>query len=317
MNTIPQITVNKSYPDAPLANYDPLTVGDGLDGVRFVFDLGFAKSYPGGPIATRAAAGDPVDGQPVYNITRQGAGDGNGDIILATENGSTMPFSNGGIDLSNTTISATYGANGVRAPAAACADIWNAAPAGSANVGASQHFLIAGYFKIPTTGNWPAGGTFTDLIACSNLLNGYSSGPEMVTIGMQSGSPYQVSARRQVAAATVEATTLLQPVAGDYGGIVQLAYWRNAAGSVFRLKSAAGTVISAATVFAANTQNFSALRAVWGNPMPFTPGPAGYVGAKVYRGFIENLARSGRSPASVLDADWTRVKARIDAGQFA
>ena len=34
---------------------------------------------------------------------------------------------------------------------------------------------------------------------------------------------------------------------------------------------------------------------------------------RIYRGFVENLARSGRDPETVLDEDWDRVQARIAA----
>lgn len=41
------------------------------------------------------------------------------------------------------------------------------------------------------------------------------------------------------------------------------------------------------------------------------------VNLRAYRLFIENLARSGRDPLAVAEADWLRVQARIVASAAA
>lgn len=313
-NLIPAERVATRYPSNPFPDRDIATIDDN-DGVRFLFDLSFGYCYPAGDLFGRPAAGDPDDGATIRNMTRQGAGSGDGTVKIAQGIGGTgLTYAGGGFDLSGSRTGISAGPTGVAGPAAALADIWAAAPAGAAYPGASQMFLWCGYFKLPTTVDWAASGAVRTIFSASDNINGYTAAPDLLQIAMRVGSPYQIDARRQVAANTVEATTILQPDAADYGSIVQLAYWRNAAGSRFRLKSDAGVVQSAQTVYAANTQDFSALSPVWGHPVPFYNFEEGFNGCRVYRGWLENLARSGRDPATVLDADWDDVTRR---GQFA
>ena len=308
-NTVNAERLGYAVPAANYPDIDDVTVADN-DGVRTIFDLAFRKCYPGGPFAGRPAPGAGIEGAVIYDMTRTDSGDGDLSVAMVPENGSSLPWVGGGFDLSDTTAGETAGGIGVMGPAAALADIWNPAPAGAVSVGETQHFLWVGYYKLPLTADWAATGAIRSIFSACTDIGGYTAETDILNISMRAASPYQIDARRQIAEATAEATTIIQPNAADYGKLVQLAYWRNAAGSVFQIKSAAATTKSAATVHADNTQNFSALRPLWGHPATFYAGPEGYSGLRVYRGWLENLARSGRDPETVLDADWARVAAR-------
>lgn len=311
-NTIPAERVSNRYPDKPFPDRDIATVNDN-DGVRFLFDLAFGYCYPGGPLLGRPAPADPEHGAVITNMTRQGSGDGSGSVAIATSLGSEISYAGGGFDLSLAQAGGVAGPTGLLGPAAALADIWTAAPAGAANPGNSQHFLWVGYFKLPAVADWPATDGIAPLFSAADGIAGYSGFADILTVNLDVGSPYLIEARRQVSIGSLEATIALQPAAGDYGNLVQLAYWRNEMGSVFRLRSGAGTVQSPATVYAANTADFSAERPCWGHPNNFRGDAVGYAGLRLYRGWLENLARSGRNPSAVLDADWDDVVRR---GQF-
>lgn len=89
-------------------------------------------------------------------------------------------------------------------------------------------------------------------------------------------------------------------------------FWRTASETGIRIKSSGGTSLVTAASGSANSANFSS------NIPRFGPAtnPFGSTMTRQYRiysGGIENLAISGRSPVTVLDADWVRVQTRITA----
>lgn len=281
----------------PFAKRDALLNGDN-DGVRFLFDLGFPYSYPGGPYATRPAAGNPAQRQAIHDVSDRANG-----ALVYNAGGSAPTYAGGGFDLTGAITGTGSGSTGIQAPASALADIWNAVE------GVSQRFMVVGYFKLPTTANWNGSGAIMPIMSADGP---YTSEADLVTISQRGGSPYQIDARRQVAANTLEVAggRLLQPGDGDYGGLAQIAYFRNAAGSAFTMRTANGRVSTSQTVYADNTQNFSGKSMTWGYSRGFSTSASGTTGFRLYRGWLENLARSDRDPLTVLDADWARVIAR-------
>lgn len=80
------------------------------------------------------------------------------------------------------------------------------------------------------------------------------------------------------------------------------------------MKSTNGTEAITKAVGADNNQDFSGNTFVFGRNVGFSGGGPGVLpslsGLRLYRGFVENLARSGRDPLTVLDADYAAVTKR-------
>lgn len=271
------------------------------NGVRFMFDLAFPYSYPGGLPATRAAAGAPSN----LAVVQDMAEIANGDVAVPA---GSIAYSGGGFD-----FTASSGLpSGVRVPAAALADIFT--PFG----GASQRFLLVGYFKMPAAVDWNNSASIETFMG--DLA--YSAAASLVNVNMREngGTPGRIDMRRQIAAGTQAGALNLDLVAGSFGALCQIAVWRNAAGVGFRLKSAAQTSLITSAVGADNTQDFSASRMTWGRPNAFnntTGVNTRFNGMRCYRGWLESLARSGRDPVMTLDNDWSYVQARITASAAA
>ena len=270
----------------PVLRKDQL-LADANDGVRFLFDLAFPGSYSGGAPTTGAAVSD------IGAISANGA--------LTIHSGELLSFAGGGIDFSSISKVGSY----LSLPASVAADV-------AANV--NDYYLACLYLRLPTLANWNSNSSIAPFMQFA--ATGYTSGPELVTFCFKSGGI--LSARRQYAAATVT-NIEIAPKSADYGSIAQLAFWRNADGQGFRLKSANGEVSGGAAVGTNNTQDFSALSCKIGCVPGVFAGNAGSAlltgmtnawDMRLYRGFLENLERSGRTPTTVLDDDWVRTVAR-------
>lgn len=271
------------------------------DGVRFAFDLAFPYSYPGGAPIGRPAAAAPVAGATVGDISDHA----NGSAAVATAGG--IAYVGGGFDFTNSAASSGGTLDqGVMAPASALADIF--APFG----GKSQRYLACLYCKLPALADWNATGTILSFFGDKS----YSTSPSLFILAMVNGGLLQV--RRQTGANAYDtvAPTGILPAAGDYGTVVQIAHWRSDAGQGLRLRSANGIVIGTRAMGADNTQDFSANAMCFGRNAGSFAGTSyqtvlpALKGFRVYRGFVENLARSGRDPVTVLDADYMRTMAR-------
>ncbi|HSI41754.1 MAG TPA: hypothetical protein VLA00_14520, partial [Xanthobacteraceae bacterium] len=240
----------------PVPKRDALLNGDN-NGVRFLFDLGFGYCYPGGPLVGRGAPGNPGNGATIYDVAERGNG-----VVRITDT-AALTYAGGGIDLSAINTNAEQD-TGVAGPASALADIWTAVG------GKSQIFLICGYFKLPSTADWNVSGALSSIFSACASGGGYASAADILNVAMSNGSPYRVGSRRQTAVGSHEGERLIQPVAGDYGSVVQIAYWRNDAGTGLTLRSANGRVTTTAVKGADNSANFSALTPLWGAAKPFT-----------------------------------------------
>ncbi len=286
---------------------DPMLYDDVNGGVRFEYDFGFYAGsgarycLPGGAVSQGAAVTD-ISGR------------ANGTIGAA---GSSLPSMIGN-GLDTTGAAASSGDQGVIGPADTYANI----SAGN------QYFLAVQYLLMPASANMPTSG-FNPVFANSD--GGYNAVPDPLTIGFYyaSSTPY-IQAYRQTA---VGATSMLQTsgLANFFGQLTQIAYWRNAAGVNFRLKSALGVNLQTGSVGSANTANFAACTPIFGLPKAYNNG---FNKMRTYRGWMEDLQISGRDPAaavynvmpatgllvpvgtagssamSLLDADWARVAAR-------
>lgn len=275
----------------PILKRDSLLEGDN-GGVLSLYDFASRYSYP--------AQAAPTNGLTVNNMTETGSGS----IIL--QSGDAPTYAGRGIDFTGVTKAGNY-LNGL---ASTCASIW-----GSAN----QYFMVMLYIKLPTLANWNADAALHEIFKCSpaGSAGKYTSGPEMLMIAQEATSS-RLTFRRQTALGTFSGPTLV-PNALDYGTVVQLAYWRDATGGYARLKSANGVILASTALATNNTQDFSALTPKFGVTAGFgSAAVGGTLNAahqnaakyRIYRMAIENLVISGRSAATVLDADYTRTVAR-------
>jgi len=258
-------------------------------GVRFRADTAFPWSYPGGAPSSRPAAGPPVNGQTIYDM----AGLANG--AMATT-GTQLTYAGNMFDAS----ALTSGNQAIAAPASVAADI------ATAFGGVKQQFLIIMWVKIPLLADWNTNGADISIIGDKS----YFANPSLLTIGMRTGG--LLVASRQTASGTATSYTLA-PAAADYGKVVQIAFWRNASGIGLRLRSVNGTVLTTAALGSDNTQDFSTNQLLFGRGGPFYGAASTSQGLNGYRFgilHIENLARSGRDPTTVLDADYAAVVKR-------
>ena len=271
---------------------DPLLQGVANDGVRFIADLAFPYSYPGGALFGRPAAAPPSDQAAVFDVADHAAGK----VVKAA--GQTVGYAGGGFDYSTLTARASY----LEIPAAIADDIW------TAYAGASQQFLACLYVRLPALADWNANANLAPFIQFANSR--YVEDVDIFTLG-QTNIP-TILMSRQTAGATVQSLSV-NPT-GHYGLVAQLAVWRTASECGLRLKSSAGTVVATAAAGSANSGNFSGNVGKVGLGGGFWQNPLGTqataVRWRLYRVFVENLARSGRAPLSVLDADYSRVVAR-------
>lgn len=280
------IKLNQAFTDTtlPKVTRDPLIDNDN-GGVLFAADFAFPWCYPGGA---------PINGSVVKDIAESGS---NG--IITKQGADVISHAGGGLDFSAVTVAN----NMLEIPADVAAAIW---------ADANQYFLFCMYIKAPLLADWNVATTLRSMAQFATA--GYSTGAELVNIS-QYRSPVttgagQIHFNRQYAAAAAHAVILnLNPA--DHGQIVQVACWRNSTVFNARIKSANGVVSgSSSTQTAANTQNFSALTGKIGTAGSTWGAPNNFENYRLYRAFVESLTTSGRDPATVLDADWTRTIAR-------
>ncbi|OKP29375.1 hypothetical protein BSQ40_09130 [Serratia fonticola] len=270
--------------------------------MRFIADLGFGFSYPGGPIDGRPVAGPPNLGTTVYDVAEIA----NGSVML--NGGQTIGYIGGGFDYSTIKAQNNY----LSIPSSVAQDIY------STFSGVSQRFMIVGYFKLPTKANWNAAPAITPMLSWATG-NASASNPDMITIG-QNSPPYRLSSIRQVVGSTLIELNIPMNDA-DFDQLGQVVYWRNATGIGISLRTVRTRTTVTSAPGADNVENFSAQAgklgvgsAYWA---PNTPASANSVKFRTYRVFIENLARSGRDPITVAEADWVHVQARIAASAAA
>lgn len=281
-----------SDPNLPKLTRDPLLKGAG-SGALFGFDLSFGWSYD--------ASTDPANAKPVQNIAT--AWNAAAPTIAAEAGelqiraGQTLTYSGGGLDFS----AVTRDGNTVRGPAGALAPLQ-----------AAQEFCVISWFKMPSQADWNSGATIAPMFTASDA-NGYSGGSDLLTI-CQENDPV-ISARRQTNGAGTIDKLEIASLADFYGQVTQIMYARTASQTYFRLKSALGTETVTGAAGTVNTGDLTALRPQWGVTEAFNnlfdgSSVAEHQDAsnyRLYRGYIENLAASGRSPIVLADEDWMLV----------
>lgn len=276
-------TVNNS--NLPFLVRDKLLENDN-GGVKALFDLGFGYSWPGG---------DPDNGDTIVDVS------GHGNMTFVEDAQQSIPHVGGGFDFGAIdTTNEIDKFNHILMPG----DVWS-------TIQAEQHFLVAIYMRLPAEVDWvqdPVGSQFA-FFSSSDSSIGYQTEPDPVTIGLQRFGRLQAFRQSDINAGE----TRQVEAAGHFGEVAQVAFWRDANGQGFRIRSeAGGTTLATFGALANNTADFSSAQPKIGVATPFSTYAASTTAMKyrIYRGFIENLAESGRDSAVVLDADYARVMAR-------
>lgn len=267
---------------------DQVLAGVGSGGV-FLADFGLAASWSGS-LVNGAVLNNVADASKPASVLLSGGG---------------AAISAQGLD----TSACTLNGNALVAPASVVSGITSG----------SQYFLIIAYFKLPTAADWNAGGTLWSMLQICDDGEVYTTGQQMFIVAQMSGN--QISFRRQTAVGAAEQSNFA--VTAHQGQICQLAYWRNASGYQAQVRSSAGgTTQMSGAVGSASAENYSASKLQAGACFgPWNDG--GVAGSaltanglkatntSLYRVWVENLALSGRNPATVAADDYTRIMSRI------
>lgn len=279
-----KITLNQSCTDTslPTLQRDQLLFGAN-GGVLSLFDIANSYCYD--------QSTSPTNAKVIKNINESG---NNGSLVIPS--GQSLTIGGNGVVFDAVTASNVY----VEGNAAAANDLWGGGTG-------SQYFLYCLYLKLPALTDWNTAGTLEAIMQFAASSGSYQTVADLLLIAQGSGGSV-LSFRRQKAANSTDNFNIT-PASADYGTVVQLAFWRNASGQTARLKSANGTISSTLAVGSANTQDFSACTQKVGHVGTLT-GSANAVKWRYYRSFLENLNTSGRDPATVADADYTRTVAR-------
>jgi hypothetical protein len=263
---------------------DPLLYGD-TEGVRFALDL--QKFSYSGPAS-------PANNQSIFDIAM------NANATMKVQPGSTVTRAGNGFAFYGTSVPSDY----IEIPASVAADIQT-----------SQNFLIGMNIRLPTEAEWISATPFVaPILTWSDSAAGWPTA-ELLMISMTAyGGVKRVNFTRQTAANVVQDVGL-QPATADFGGMVQLGYWRNADGIGFRIKSENGLVFATDVRGADNSLNFSAQKGKFGIGPAYWPGvlaggPKTASNYRIHRLFIENLGKSNRDPIAVLNRDYARTKSR-------
>lgn len=296
----PLATADTSLPPGVL---DPLVRGAANDGVRFIADLAFGYCYPGGNPIGRPAPGSPAQGAVVYDAAEKA----NASFVLAS--GQTVSYSGGGFDFSALTDRGSY----LAIPASVAADLY------AAFAGVSQRYVACLYVRLPSLADWNTDSNMAPFLHWSaSAFNTPST--DLFTLGQTSGASKGIQLFRQTAGATAAALNVT-PASADYGLLGQIGTWKTETQMGLRLRTVNGIQILTSATVTQNSGDFSALTGKLGVGTAFWRSPIGVqansVKWRLHRAWIENLARSGRDPIAVLDADWARVQARITASAAA
>ncbi|MBN7785127.1 hypothetical protein JYP51_09365 [Ponticoccus gilvus] len=264
---------------------DPVLDG-AKGGALFGFDVSFPWSFPHEDV--------PADGALVRDLAERA----NGGFYRPESQAEIIALAGGGIDLYDLTADGCV----VRGPAGCLAPLEG-----------DQEYLILGWAKLPSAEDWNGGSVVSPIFTCSGA-NSYSSDTDLVTVA-QSNTP-RLYCSRQLSVGSQQSPSLgITDLAPYYGAVTQWAFWRTADECGMRMKSANGDETVTGAAGAVNSGSFATLSPQWGVPEAFNQHGQGTgsapeheaAGHRLYRGYIENLAASGRDPVAVLDEDWDFV----------
>lgn len=252
-------------------------------GIKFLYDLAFPPSYAGG---------NPVYGSVISDISESSL-----DAVWDIVGGESVTYSWNGFNLSALTkVGSVF-----EVPPSVAASIYNSV---------NDYFLACIYIKLPTELEWNTEAAIAPFLQFSDY--NYQTHPDLLTLSFMTGG--LISSRRQTSVGTAEIIN----VTPQYGEFAQISFWRDANGQGLRVRQATADVSSTLPVGSNNSADFSSLTCKVGIPVGFNgtygallkAGSENAFQMKIYRGFIENLETSGRTPSELLDEDWDRTNAR-------
>jgi len=243
----------------------------------------------------------PANGDAIVNL----AGKDNGDFLVSTNYNSLAPTwypAEKSLGFDNVKWTA-----GPRTPAG-----WMEAQFEAA---ALQHYLIGGYFLMPTAAQWPA--TQATIHSIMGDQNG-SSNPRLASFRITRNNDAAPGSRAFSAAfgrsgTAPEGITINEPVQ-FMGKWCFVGIYRNAAERGLYIEALDATVdpvLRTLPVGAKNTDDLAASRVIWGLDNAQALGAGTYF-HRAHRGFVENLEATGRAAdvISVMKADAARIRAR-------
>ncbi len=292
MSVHPCLYTTAVVPGAPAPVRDSL-LRAANNGVRFLFDLAFGYSYPGGPLIGRPAPGNPVNGAVIYDV----AGHANGTFVAP---GTEVTYAGGGFDFS----AVTARENELRGPSSALDGI----------ITGDQEFAICSYLKLPALADWYTGSGIIPLFCTTSATAGYVSEADLVSIGYINGGILRAS-RTTTALGAIESRNVTLS-SGMAGKVSQVLYWRDAVSTGIRVRNSAGTLVHqaasgapASVSLGTRTPRWGVCRSLW--DFGTKPSLANANKFRLYRGWIEDLQLSGRNALEVADADYERTMARV------
>ena len=246
-----------------------------------LFDVARPDCFP-----RQAAA---ANGESVLNLSRLGSAG-----RIAAGSNVVLGFNGRGIDLEGvTTVPA-----GVVLPGNPLASMNQA-----------QNFLLCGYFKIPTIAQWITGkGASQAIVGDATVVGNANNQKQLLRIELVSDgtddSRARIWFRRQTAIGQVFDDLTFDAADVPHGEVAQLAMWRTADGVFAQIRSASKRAMRSRARGANNSVDLSDCQPIFGRTGVTTVQTSHH---RVYRGFFEDLAVSGRNPITVLDDDWARV----------
>lgn len=262
---------------APRRARDPLLFTDEGGAWRFLADFAFGWSYVG----TTPVPADAL----VRDMTERANG-----VVRTAATGVAPIIAGGGLDFSTT----TRGTNGLEIPASVLATI----------LANDQEYLMMSYWKLPISDNL---GTTRPLITCplfelrTNIVS----------------TVRQVQFRRLDTAGGLNNLTFSPVDASALGALAQIAFWRDATATGFRIRTAAGTFSSPGGTASRgdNNTDVTAGAAITVGTASWTVGGfnANELLARNMRLFRIGVAIPDLLPgtiAATLDADFDRTVAR-------
>ncbi|PZU71061.1 hypothetical protein [Sphingobium sp.] len=299
--------INASAPGLPIRVRDnylsglPQVSQDVVDGL-FLFSTDHPFSWP-------------KQGQPLAaDVVRNLAGIDDGVVAVETQS-SSGPLAWDAATKSVSFAAVKRGATGFRTPANFIADEFTDA----------QNFLLGAVVKLPTLASWPVSkGSVNGVAGDSSSVSGPPDnqvwfGSIAMVRGNDSGNSgagnralWFSNATSAGAAQTLQIGEAAGESLADLAGRwCLLATWRTAAQRgmyAAPIADSASPVVKTASDVTANTNSLAGRRMTWGieGRSSTTENYTHFIG----RGFLENLAKTGRDPIAVLNAERLRIRAR-------
>ncbi|MBB95572.1 MAG: hypothetical protein CML68_13405 [Rhodobacteraceae bacterium] len=260
-------------------------LADANDGVKALFHIGWKGCYSGGTTVPADAA-----------VSNMADPDNPLAVRIGTSGGSPL-IADDGLDWRNASVSETY----LEFPATVAAAIDSF----------SQQFLVCSYFRLPTEADWAENADTSNTILNFCDSASYLTEEDIVAfrLVMAGGTTPTIICNRQTSIGNNNGNLSIQVPDDAYGAVSQLSYWRDGTNEYFSIQTPSGRVTDSQAAGSDNSETISDLLmkigilGTWGTHSTQDEETRKF---RVYRGFVEIPATSGRDPLTVINADWVR-----------